>query len=92
MVLADWRFPSEIVSAIREHYLTSSADYENRNAVLLNLSGRIVSDAGHTLPGDRRFLDLTPKKMEALGINEDGYRRASQRAGEMFERLRSSLS
>jgi HD-like signal output (HDOD) protein len=92
MVLGDWRFPPDIVGAIREHYLTSPADYENNNAVLLNLSGRIVSDAGHTLPGDRRFWELTPKKLEALGIDEDKYRRASQRAGEMFERLRSSLS
>ncbi len=92
MVLTDWRFPADIVGAIREHYLTSSADYENKLAVLLNLAGRIVSDAGHTLPGDRRFWELTVKKMEALGSDEEGYRRASNRAGEMFERLRASLT
>jgi HD-like signal output (HDOD) protein len=92
MVLADWRFPQELVAGIREHYLTSSADYENRFACMLNVACRVVSDAGHTLIGDRRYWEYAPKKMEALGLDEDGYRRASDRAAGMFERLRASLS
>lgn len=92
MILSDWRFPAEIVSGIREHYFTSPSDYENRFACLLNLSGSIVAEAGSTLPGDRRYWGATPQKFDILGIDEDRYRRASNRAGEMFERLRASLS
>jgi len=32
MILTDWRFPPDIVGAVREHYLMHSADYENKFA------------------------------------------------------------
>jgi len=91
LILADWRFPPEIIAGIREQYLTSANDFLNRHACLLNLAGRIVADAGHTLPGDRRYWDYDPRKIEGLGITEAAYNRASNRAGEIFERLRPSI-
>ncbi len=92
MVLTDWRFPPEIISAIRDHYLSSQSDYQNRFACLLNVSGRMVGDAGHALPGDRKFWEFNARKDEVLGVTEEHIQRATDRAHELFERLRTSLA
>lgn len=92
LILADWRFPQEIIAAIREHYLTSARDYENRFAILLNLAACLVSEAGLTLPGDRKHWEFNEKKLGAIGLSEDQFRRASTRAGDTFERFRASLN
>jgi HD-like signal output (HDOD) protein len=91
MILTDWRFPSDIVDAVREHYLMHSADYENKFACLLNVAGRIVAESGHTLPGDRRYCELSPRKLEIIGLTEEQMREAGSRAREAFERLRAEL-
>jgi HD-like signal output (HDOD) protein len=92
IILADWRFPPEIIAAIREHYLTAQADYNNRMACLLNIAGRVVAEAGHTLPGDRKFWEYDARKLEILEINDEQQHRAGDRARAMFERLRASLA
>ena len=92
MVLTDWRFPPEIVSAVREHYLLRPEDYDNRLACLLNVAGRVVAEAGHTLPGDRRYWELSPRKLEIVGLREDQVHSAGERARTAFERLRTELN
>jgi len=92
LVLHDWRFPSDIVDGIREHYLTHEDDLGNRMAVLLNLAGSIVAEEGMTLPGDRRFWQVDAMKLGALGINEDLRRHSAMRAEYRFNLLRGSLS
>ena len=91
MILTDWRFPSDIVDAVREHYLMHSSDYENKFACVLNVAGRIVAESGHTLPGDRRYCELSPRKLEILGLTEEQMREAGSRARAAFERLRAEL-
>jgi HD-like signal output (HDOD) protein len=92
MVLTEWRFPPEIVGAVREHYLLRPEDYDNRLACLLNVAGRVVAEAGHTLPGDRRYWELSPRKLEIVGLREDQVHSAGERARTAFERLRSELN
>jgi len=91
MILADWRFPPEIVSAVREHYLLRPEDYNNQLACLLNVAGRVVAEAGHTLPGDRRYWELSPSKLAIVGLRENQVHEAGERARIAFERLRSEL-
>jgi HD-like signal output (HDOD) protein len=91
MILADWHFPPEIVGAVREHYLLRPEDYDNRLACLLNVAGRVVAEAGHTLPGDRRYWELSPRKLEIIGLGEDQVHAAGERARTAFERLRAEL-
>jgi len=50
-----------------------------------------VAESGHTLPGDRRYCELSPRKLELLGITEEQMREAGSRAREAFERLRAEL-
>ena len=91
MVLTEWRFPPEIVGAVREHYLLRPEDYDNQLACLLNVAGRVVAEAGHTLPGDRRYWELSPRKLEIVGLREDQVHNAGERARTAFERLRAEL-
>ena len=91
MVLTEWRFPPEIVGAVREHYLLRPEDYDNQLACLLNVAGRVVAEAGHTLPGDRRYWELSPRKLEIVGLREDQVHSAGERARTAFERLRAEL-
>jgi HD-like signal output (HDOD) protein len=91
MVLTEWRFPPEIVRAVREHYLLRPEDYDNQLACLLNVAGRVVAEAGHTLPGDRRYWELSPRKLEIVGLREDQVHNAGERARTAFERLRAEL-
>jgi HD-like signal output (HDOD) protein len=91
MVLTEWRFPPEIVGAVREHYLLRPEDYNNQLACLLNVAGRVVAEAGHTLPGDRRYWELSPRKLEIVGLREDQVHNAGERARTAFERLRAEL-
>lgn len=91
MVLESWRFPPDIVSPIREHYLTRATDMENKRAVLVNLACSIVSDCGYGLEGDQRFWDYSQQKLDALGLENEQYRNAKSRAEELFERLRAGI-
>jgi len=91
LILTDWHFPPEIIGAVREHYLLRPDDYDNRLACLLNVAGRVVAEAGHTLPGDRRYWELSPRKLEIVGLREDQVHTAGERARTAFERLRSEL-
>jgi HD-like signal output (HDOD) protein len=92
MVLADWRFPPEIVKAIREHYLRAADDYDNSFACALNVAGSIVVDAGYALPGEIAFWKLDDKKMGVLGLSEERRQQAAMRAQTMFERHRVSVA
>jgi HD-like signal output (HDOD) protein len=91
LILNDWRFPVDAVAAVREHHLLRGGDYENRLACLLNVAGQIVADNGHALPGDSRYWMLSPRKLDALGVNEEHLQAASVKALANFERLRVEL-
>jgi HD-like signal output (HDOD) protein len=91
LILHDWHFPADIVGALREHYLLHEADYENRFACLLNVAGRVAAEAGHLLPGDRRYCELAPRQVEVVGLTEDQMREAGWRARAVFARLCAEL-
>ncbi|MBI5382226.1 MAG: HDOD domain-containing protein [Opitutae bacterium] len=91
LILTDWRFPPEVVEGVREQYLLQPADYDNRLACLINIAGAVVAEAGHTLPGDRRYWELTPRKLEAAGLTEDQVLQIGIRTRTAFERLRGSI-
>ena len=92
MILEDWRFPQIIVDGIKEHYLTSKSDYDNKLACLLNIAGLSVAEANLTLPGDRRHWEINQRKLDALGITADVREMAASRAQYRFNKLRTVVS
>jgi HD-like signal output (HDOD) protein len=91
MVLDDWRFPPETVAALQEHLLLSEAGYQDPFAVVLNLAGAIVAEHDLALPGETMCWTLTAEKLGALGIDEEQFRSAGERAKAVFERQRAAL-
>lgn len=91
MILDEWRFPGEIVTAIDAHLLLRPGAGENSFACLLNLAGSIVDGAGYALPGDRLHWTVTPEKLGAAGLDEAQLESAAGEALRNFERQRAGL-
>ena len=67
MLLEEWNFPEETVRAIREHTDPGSAD---RLAGVLNLSAGLAHQSGYDLPGEERWWNFGPERLEYLGVSE----------------------
>ncbi len=91
MVLDEWRFPAELVSAVQEHLLLDARGYDDRLAVVLNVAGAIVAENGGALPGDRGYWALTPEKLSAIGLDDSSFQAANQQARARFEQQRAAL-
>jgi len=91
MILDDWRFPSELVSAIQEHLLGNEDCYRDRLACVLNLAGGIVDEAGLALPGEKSCWSVTPEKLAAAGIDAEQFQAASAQARALFDQQKSAL-
>jgi HD-like signal output (HDOD) protein len=84
MILGEWRFPEEIVEAVRLHYLLRPDDAANRLACLLNLAGTLVAEASYGLVGEMRHWGAAGPKLAALGVTAPQLAGTSQRAREAF--------
>jgi HD-like signal output (HDOD) protein len=91
LILNEWRFPADIVGAVREHYLLRETDYESHLACLLNLAGWLTTQEKFGLQGERAFWKLTPRKLNCLGLDEAQVRQLGVRVRNEFERLRRAL-
>jgi HD-like signal output (HDOD) protein len=91
LILGEWRFPADIVGAVREHLLLRDADYGNRFACLLNVAGWLTAQEQFGLPGERAYWDLAPRTLERLGLGEAQVRPLGVQVRHEFERLRRSL-
>lgn len=91
MVLDEWRFPDEVVTAIEEQLLPRPASHENPFACVLNLAGAIVSEAGLALPGERALWVVTPEKLAGAGIDETQFRAAAEAARGHYGRHTAGL-
>ena len=84
MILTEWRFPSDIVEAVRTQYLLRADDTAHRLACLLNLASTLVADDSHGLIGEMRHWSITGPKLESLGITAQQLFAANTRAREAF--------
>jgi len=91
MVLDEWRFPPDIVTAIEEQMLPRPASYDNPFACLLNLAGAIVLDAGVALPGERELWTVTPQKLAGAGLDEGQFVAAAEDARAHYTRMSAGL-
>src|SRR5439155_25068422 len=87
MILDEWRFPAELVTAIEQH-LTPKDDAFAR---ILNLAGAIVVAHNLALPGEVTAWALTPDKLAAAGIEEGEWQAARDQAFTAFARQRPAL-
>jgi HD-like signal output (HDOD) protein len=87
IILGEWRFPEVMIAAIRDHYLLE----ENASplAQLLNVAAGEAERAGHGLPGESAYWDVTPEKLAAAGIGQAELAAGIGRARTAFEALRN---
>jgi len=86
IILGEWHFPEAMIAAIRDHYLIDET--AAALAQLLNLAAGEAERAGHGLPGETGYWDLTPEKLAGAGISEGELQAATSRARASFEALR----
>jgi HD-like signal output (HDOD) protein len=90
VILSEWRFPPATIAAIREHYLISSS--QSALAHLLNLAAGAADRAGHSLPGEARYWDITAARLEVVGMTMEQVDEAMRRAIEEFGPVRAAVS
>jgi len=66
VVLQTWRFPEEIVGAIRDHYHPDASS--GPLCMVLNLAGWAVERGGHALPGESGHWEPAAARISALGL------------------------
>ena len=91
-VLDEWRFAPQLVDALDRHLLLVEESHDDRLAVVLNLAGAIVVEAGLALPGETAAWLPTPRKLAALSLDAEQWAELSQRVRRLFKRQRSALA
>jgi len=89
VILGEWRFPTDTVVAIRDHYAEEPND--SALAQLLNLAAGAAERRGHGTPGEQGYWNLTPERLAAAGISRKQLDAAEQVAVEKFEALRAAM-
>lgn len=92
LVLDEWRFPSEIVSAMQEHLsIAGGVDEGDPLAGVIHLAGGIVAEHGLALPGEREHWSVTPEKLAALSLDEEQFHSITAHVGKIFQQQRLAL-
>ena len=91
LILSEWKFPTEMISMVRDHYLTREADYSNTLACLLNVACWITLQGRLGLTGEPSYLELTPKKLQAIGLSEEEVRQIASQVAEDFAKIREQI-
>ena len=84
LILGNWKFPTDIVEAVRGQYLLRADDTNHRLACLLNLASTLVADDSHGLLGEMRHWGVTGPKLAALGLTAQQLFAANARARDAF--------
>jgi HD-like signal output (HDOD) protein len=92
-LLSYWRFPADVVDAVRGHF-EPLADPEGSNvaACLLNLACGVVTRFGLDLPGETGDWGLSPAKLTLAGVSEADLDECAERARRHFNLLCASVN
>lgn len=92
LILEEWRFPREVVAALRAHHLDRPEDYENQLACILNLAGGLTQQEGRAFPGEASWWDITPQKMQRAGVGDDQFAGVVESTTAAFEAAVAALA
>jgi HD-like signal output (HDOD) protein len=88
-ILAEWRFPPEMVAAISGHYMPD--DSESALASLLNLAAGAAERCGHGWPGEFSYWGPSPEALTATGLDDAQLDEATRCALEKFGPIRAAV-
>jgi HD-like signal output (HDOD) protein len=90
LVLAAWRFPEEMIAAVRDHY--TCPEGSTPLTYLLNLAAGAAERCGHGLPGEYPYWEGMPEKCAAAGVDEATLDEAMREALEAFGPVRAAVA
>lgn len=85
MILDEWRFPREIGTAIRGHYLARPDDLGSQLACLLNVSGGLALQVNRALAGEAGWWELNAEKLRGAGVPTEELSSAANTADAAFD-------
>ena len=92
LVLEEWKFPVEIVEAVRRHRRPDPADHGQRMACLLNLACGLVAKHGFGLPGETGHWATPQNRLISLGFGAKHFEAAEAKALDAVTGFRQRLS
>ncbi len=93
LVLKQWRFPVDILVAVRDQLLHDLSVDPLPMAKLLHVSVAAAYGAGHAMMGGQVFLDrYSPKARADLGITDEQVARAVAQVNKRFEQMKAALA
>lgn len=90
LVLDAWRFPAEMVAAVRDHYTCPDAAAPLTH--LLNLAAGAAERCGHGLPGEYAYWEAAADRCAATGIDAGALDEATREALEAFGPVRAAIA
>mgnify|MGYP000890433546 CR=1 FL=1 len=87
VLLEHWRFPDELVSAIRGHFDPFACPDSNVGACVLNLACGVAARFGLDLPGETPHWTCTPAKLTLANVTEQTLNDCANRAREHYTAL-----
>lgn len=91
ILLGHWRFPAEIVDAIRCHLEPFAQPESNVGACVLNLSCGVAARFGLDLPGEISHWQIDEAKLTLANVTEDHLEECANRAREHYAALCASV-
>lgn len=92
-LLVHWRFPNEIIDAIRGHFdPLADPEHSNVGACILNLACGVATRFGLGLPGENGDWAPTAAKLTLAGVTEQDIDECADRARRHFAALCASVT
>lgn len=88
-ILAQWRFPSDTIEAVRDHYAPSARSVDM--AHLLNVAAGAADLRGFALPGEETYWHFTPESFARTGVDEGKLVWVGERAFQTLRRIDAAL-
>jgi HD-like signal output (HDOD) protein len=92
LILAEWRFPKEVGTALRTHYLSRPGDTDLPLACLLNLAGNLTQQAGCAFSGEVNWWTASPEKFLGAGVTADDHSGVIEQVNEAFQAAVAALA
>jgi HD-like signal output (HDOD) protein len=91
-VLQSWHFPTSVSVPVREQYLREPVGESNAQVTtMLNIAAGIAADAGFALPGEAGYWEVTPQKLNVVGLSTTMVKDSTEEALQAFDQIKDSL-
>jgi HD-like signal output (HDOD) protein len=91
-ILAEWRFPDAMTSAIGSHYAPEGDAANPVLSNLLNVAAGAADTLGFGLAGEQGYWSVRTERMAAVGVDAQQLEDASTRGLERFCALHTAVS